>query len=199
MGELAIVIDESPPNLDLYFRVWDANRQVVRDWVAPYRKGGATEGFADLPRAGSYFIEVVDGNNDERSVLPATLATTFTPIADTAFEPDDRFGAAKPLKLGEPVMTNILPIRDADWYLIQAPRAGNFIVTADQVDQNLDIYVRVWNAEAVPGNWFGPPRPGGVTDAQISVPGPGQYRLEVVDGNNDQRSKKPFRLKVDFK
>jgi hypothetical protein len=197
-GELAIAIDESPENLDLYYRVWDANHQVVRDWIAPYRQGGATEGFADLPRPGPYFIEVTDGNSDARSVTPATLSTLFTPIADTA-EPNNTFGQAAPLQIGEPVLTNILPQGDADWYLLEAPSAGSFFVTADEVDPELDIAVRLWNAEATPGNWAVPPRKGGVTEAEFSVPAAGLYRLEVSDSNNDARSRNPFRLLVQFR
>ncbi len=197
-GELAVVVDESPENLDLFYRVWDANRQVVRDWIAPYRKGGVTEGFADLPRAGAYFIEVTDGNNDERSVLPATLSTAFSPVADT-LEPNNTYGQAVPIKLGEPLATNILPQGEEDWYLIEAPAAGTFIVTAEEVDENLDVAVRLWNAEAGASDWVGPPRKGGVTEAAFKVPAAGHYRLEVADANNDARSKNPFRLKVDFR
>lgn len=197
-GELSVVIGESPENLDLYYRVWDASHQVVRDWIAPFRKGGDTEGFADLPRPGSYFIEVADGSNDDRSVVPAILSTVFTPIADTT-EPNNTFGQAALLKLGEPIEANILPQGDADWYLIEAPAAGFFFVTVVQVDETLDIAVRLWDAEATPGNWVVPPRPGGVTEAEFSVPAAGLYRLEVADSYNDARSKNPFRLQVDFR
>ncbi|MHA1554857.1 MAG: caspase family protein [Alphaproteobacteria bacterium] len=197
-GELAVLIDESPKDLDLHFRVWDANRKVVRDWVAPYRKGGVAEGFADLPRAGTYYLEVTDGNRDERSIEHATLTTTFTPVADP-HEPNNGFGQLAPLALGTPIHTNLLPRGDADWYRLEAPRAGTFHVTIDEVDEDLDVYVRLWNSEVKAGSWFGPPRAGGVTEAELQVPAAGIYRLEVVDGNNDARSKVPFRLNVDFR
>ena len=103
-----------------------------------------------------------------------------------------------PLKLGEPLAANILPQGDEDWYLIEAPAAGAFRVTADDVDENMDIVVRLWNSEAGQSDWVGPPRKGGVTEADFKVPAAGLYRLEVADANNDARSKKPFRLKVDF-
>jgi hypothetical protein len=45
-------------------------------------------------------------------------------------------------------------------------------------------------------------RTGAVVSGGLVVPPApvvtGQYRLEVVDGNNDQRSNKPVRLKVEF-
>jgi hypothetical protein len=198
-GELAAIIDEGPDNLDLHYRVWNADQKVIRDWVAPYRKGGVTEGFADLPSAGVYFIEVSDGRSDDRSVGHATLATKFT-ATDDPLEPNDSYGSARPLTLGAPHRAHILPRGDTDWYLLEAPRSGEFAVTVDEVDPALDIFVRLWNAEAqVIRDWVGPPRPGGVTEAAFAVPGAGIYRLEVADGRNDARSPNPFRIQVDFR
>ncbi|MEX0697210.1 MAG: caspase family protein [Dongiaceae bacterium] len=196
-GELAIVLDESPENLDLHFRVWDADRQIVGDWVAPYRMGGVAEGFADLPRADTYFIEVVDGNNDARSPEPATLGTVFTPVADTQ-EPNNGFGTAAPFAIGESIHANILPRGDTDWYLLEAPAAGTFVVTVDEVDEELDIVVRLWDREANAGTWIAPPRKGGVTEAALPVPAAGTYRLELADSNHDARSRNPYRLTIGF-
>ncbi|MEX0852137.1 MAG: PPC domain-containing protein, partial [Bauldia sp.] len=197
-GELAIVIDESPEDLDIYFQVVDADQKPITGWVAPYRKGGVTEGIADLPMPGIYFIQVSDGNNDARSVTHATLTTAFTPIAE-AFEPNNSFGSAVPIELGESYRATILPRGDVDWYLLEAPRAGSFVITVDEVDEDLDIYVNLTDAEANAGGWFGPPRKGGVTEAELAVPAAGLYRLQIADGNNDARSAVPFRLRVDFK
>jgi len=198
-GELDVVLDESPPNLDLYFRIWNADHQVIRDWVPPYRKGGVAEGFADLPRPGVYFIQVTDGNSDERSIDPATLSTTFYPAVDP-FEPNDGFGHAAPLKLGQAVEATILPQGDTDWYALDAPAAGSFAVTVDNVDPALDVVVRLLDAEArVVGDWQGPPRKGGVTEALFKVPAAGAYRLQVSDGNNDARARSPYRLEVQFR
>ena len=92
-GELAVSIDEGPPDLDMTFRVWNADRQVIRDWVSAYAKGGLTEGVADMPKPGLYFIEVADAFNDQRSILPATLKTRFTP-SSSVYEPNNSFGDA---------------------------------------------------------------------------------------------------------
>lgn len=192
-GELALLIDEGPETLDLHYRVWDADRKVIRDWVAPYRKGGLTEGFADLPAAGSYFLEVVDGNDDERSIRHATLKTAFTATGDL-FEPNDGFGSAVPLPGGEAAFGAILPRGDVDWYRLDLERAGDVRVTIDEVPDDLDIYVRLWDADGSASGWIGPPRPGGVTEGRFPAKSPGVYRLEVRDGNDDRRSPKLYRL-----
>ncbi len=196
-GELAISIDEGPDNLDLHYRVWDANRAVIRNWVAPYRKGGLTEGFVDLATEGSYFIEVADGNNDARSIDHATLKTVFTATGDR-FEPNNSFGAARAVSPGDILHATMLPQGDADWYLVDVPRAGELLVVIDEVDPELDMHVRLWNSEGKAGSWVGPPRKGGVTEARLPVDGPGHYRLEVRDGNNDARSPNPFRVEIGF-
>jgi hypothetical protein len=159
--------------------------------------GGVAEGYADLPSAGTYFIEVVDGNNDARSPEPATLGTTFTPVADTQ-EPNNTFGTAAPFAIGESIHANILPRGDTDWYLLEAPAAGTFVVTVDEVDEELDIVVRLWDREANAGNWVAPPRKGGVTEAAFPVPAAGTYRLEAADSNHDARSRNPHRLTIGF-
>ena len=142
--------------------------------------------------------EVTDGNNDERSIDHATLKTVFTATGD-GFEPNDGFGTASPLPTGTVAAAAILPKGDADWFEVEAPRAGEFAVLVDQVDEDLDIYVRLWNADGKAASWVGPPRPGGVTDAVFAVEAAGTYRLEVRDGNNDARSPVRYRLGVDFR
>lgn len=196
-GELAILIEESPEDLDLHFRVWNDNNQVVRNWVAPYRKGGVAEGFADLPTAGAYYIEISDGSSDARAIEHATLSTVFTPVAD-AHEPNDSYGSPSPLAYGTPIRANILPLGDADWYRLDADRAGTFRVVIDEVDKDLDVYVRLWDGEVRASGWVGPPRAGGVTEADLAVEGAGTYRLEVKDGSSDARSPVPYRIRVDF-
>ena len=196
-GELFVTIDEGPENLDLHYRVWNTQRQVIRDWVAPYRKGGLTEGFVDLPGPGTYFLELSDGRSDERSIEHATLKTVFTPTEDP-LEPNNSYGQARPFPVGQSHLAHILPRGDADWYLLDAPRPGAFLVTVEDVDKALDIHVRLWDAEGSAGSWVGPPRPGGLTDARLPVEKAGLYRLELVDGRGDARSPVPFRVSVQF-
>jgi uncharacterized caspase-like protein len=196
-GELAVVIEEVADNLDIYFQVFDADRKAILGWTGPPREGAVTEGIADLPAPGIYYLQIADGNNNARSIKHATLSTAFTPIAESS-EPNDSFSQAAPIELGVPYLATILPRGDQDWYLLKAPRAGSFVVTVDEVDENLDIYVRLHDAEGQGGSWYGPPREGAVTEAEIAVPAPGYYRLLVADGNNNARSAKPYRLVVDF-
>ena len=82
---------------------------MIRDWVAPYCKGGVTEGFADLPHEGLYFLQITDGHNDARAIAHAVLKTEFR-STDDPLEPNNSFGKAAPLPFGKPhTGYNILP------------------------------------------------------------------------------------------
>ncbi len=196
-GELYIELEEVPENLDLYVSVLDANQASISGSIGPPREGAVTEAIVDLPRAGAYYIQIWDGSSNARSIDPALLTTTFTPIAE-ALEPNDSFSMARPIKLGESYLGNILPKGDYDWYIIEAPRAGTFVVNVDDVDDKLDIYATLYDAEVRGSSAYGPPREGAATEAEFEVPAAGLYRLRLHDGSSNNRSAKPFRFQVDF-
>ncbi len=196
-GELTATVDPSPANLDIHYRVWNADHQVIRDWVAPYRQGGGTEGSADLPAAGTYFLQITDGNNNARSIDLAVLQTGFVATPD-ATEPNNSFGTAGQLKLGTPHTGYILPRGDNDWLAMEFDRPGALSITVEDVDEALDVSFRLWDQDRNAGQWFVPARPGGPVFATIPITKPGNYRLQVADGNNNARSANGFTLLATF-
>lgn len=196
-GELTTLIDFGPKNLDLYYRVWNSDRKVLLDWVAPYRKGGLTEGFADLPAAGTYFLEISDGSNDDRSIEHAVLKTIFTPTHDPA-EPNDSFGAAAPVALGTPHRAWILPRGDRDWLRYEVDRAGTLDVEVADVADNLGISLRLWTSDAKASSWQNPTRKGAPTFASFPVEAPGTYVLELAPMEGGMRSAEGFTVRADL-
>lgn len=195
-GELTVKISDPPANLDMVFRVFNANGEWSDGWFRPLAVGGVTEAVVDLPRPGRYYLEVRDNDNNERSVLPYTLTATFAATAD-AFEPNDLFGAATPLALGQSVQGTILPKNDGDWYAVSVSTPGTLTVSIGAVAPNLDIVFRIYNAngEWIQG-WFNPLAKGGDTQAAMLLPDAGRYLIEVRDGNNDERALQPYMLTV---
>ena len=193
-GELAVTIDNGPENLDLHFRVLNADKADMTGWIAPYSMGGLTEGYADLAWPGAYFIEVRDGANDARSIRHAILSTRFTPT-ELSYEPNDTFGSATRVSLDGASPAHILPRGEADWHVFYAPGPGALDVTIDEVPEALDIAFRVLNADrADMTGWITAPRLGGVTTGTVTLPGAGWYWMEIRDGSNDARSPLPFRV-----
>lgn len=197
-GELAIAVDNGPENLDIHFRVMDADQKELLTWVPPYAKGGRTEGTVDLPAPGSYYIEVRDGANDDRSIRHATLSTVFTPTA-LSYEPNNTFGNATPVNLAGENLAHILPRGDADWYVVYASGPGRLDLWAEDVPENLDVAMRVLDADQRDlTGWLVPPKPGGVTSGGVDLAAAGWYRLEIRDSYDDQRSPKPFKIRRVF-
>jgi hypothetical protein len=198
-GELAVAIDEGPENLDITYRVVNPDYTELAYWVSAYRPGGLTEGSADLPRPGTYYLEIRDGNNDGRSIEPATLKTVFTPTVGSN-EPNDMFGEATPVEITGETVAHVLPIRDGDYHVFYADGPGELDVTIEGVPEALDISFRILNAEEQEIQyWINAPRPGGVTTGTVAIPAAGWYWMEIRDGNNDARSPQPFTVKRVFR
>jgi hypothetical protein len=193
-GALDVAITGVPANLDVQFRVWNAERQVISDWYAPLAPGGDTKATVDLPTGGSYVLEVRDGRDDARAIEPYTLQVTFTPSQDRG-EPNNSMGTATPLKLGATVQGTILPKGDVDWYRVSTPRPGDLVIHITDSPPNLDMIVRVWNTDKqVISQWFTPLAKGGNTTAKVGLPQAGEYFLEVRDGGDDARAIAPYTL-----
>lgn len=76
-GELDVEIDEVAENLDVAFRVLDAERSEIQYWISAPRPGGVTTGTIPIPAPGWYWMELRDGNNDERSTQPFKVSRVF--------------------------------------------------------------------------------------------------------------------------
>ena len=78
-GWLDVEISGVPENLDVVYRLLDAERNEIQYWVSPPRVGGVTTGSTKLPAAGWYWMEIRDSNNDARSPYPFTVKRWFRP------------------------------------------------------------------------------------------------------------------------
>lgn len=195
-GELRLSLTEVQEALDLILRVWTDDKDALTGWYKPERKGADTTAVVDLPDAGHYWIEVRDNYDDARAIEPYRLTSGFTESADR-FEPNNSFGKAKPLSVGSTLQATILPRGDIDWYRLDVGGETKLSVLVDQVAPELDIVVRVWNADrrAISG-WFKPEAKGGNTEGSVQLPEAGRYRIEVRDNYDDARTLTPYRLKV---
>lgn len=197
-GELRVTITQVAPELDLVYRVWNANLDTISDWVRPLALGGDTEGFVDLPSGGRYVLEVRDGADDAASSQAYLITTVFTTMVDTG-EPNASVGTATPLALGTTVRANILPRRDHDFYRLEVPGRSELHVMLDEVSADLDLVFRIWNAERdTISDWYAPLRAGAPTEGYFDFPAAGIYYLEVADNGDDQRSPQPYALTTEL-
>ena len=195
-GALTVSLTESPPDLDLSFRVWNAEVQAITGWYGPLAKGGDNINVVDLAASGRYFVEVRDGRNDGRASSPYRIQLDLEPTGD-GFEPNDTIGRAARISLGETVTGSILPKGEVDWYRVDLGRPGKLRASITQSPENLDVSLRFWNADvqAISG-WFSPTAKGGPLEAEADAKAPGSYYIEVRDGRNDDRAVAPYSLTV---
>jgi hypothetical protein len=76
-GRLVVAILESPSELDMAFRVLDADGRQVWGWQTAPAFGATFQGFADIATPGRYFLELRDGGNTARSPEPYRLRATL--------------------------------------------------------------------------------------------------------------------------
>ena len=196
-GELQVRVTNVAATLDIAFRIFDAERNLISDTFVPFAKGRDTQGIIDLPGPGNYFIEVQDNGGDADSAQPYTLQIVFAP-ADGP-EPNNRFGDAAPLTLSEPVQATILPIRDNDWFYVDVDTHGELVVLTTDVPPTLDIMFRCYNSDTeVIHDWFYPLTTGADNYGAVDVPAAGRYYIEVRDQGDNARSVEPFTLEVGF-
>lgn len=187
-GQIELEITRPPKELDIHFRVLDANLSVVHNWIAAARKGGDTYGVVDLPRPGTYFIDIRDRGDDGFSIEPFDLSLAFTSQLDQ-FEPNNSLGAATPIAMGGEIPFNILPRYDQDWFRVTAADRGELAIEIDEAPEDLDIMFRVLDpSRAVIRNWVRAYRKGGLTEGFVDLPGPGVYYLDIRDSGDDARS-----------
>jgi uncharacterized caspase-like protein len=182
----------APPEIDLVMRMLNADGADMTGWVSAPRPGGVLEGWFDIPSPGAYWLEVRDGYNDSGSPARIALDLSFAPQED-GYEPNNTPSTARVLPLEGSHRLNILPLGDADYFVLPVKSPGELSVRATGVPEELDIALQLldYDLNVVQG-WVVAPRPGGDTDALIRVGAPGLYLLEVRDSYNDKRSGKAF-------
>ena len=194
-GELSLLFTGVAEEADISIRIWNGNKDVIMNWAGPPRAGGDTDVIFDLPTAGTYYIEVVDGGDNLAS--PYSLQATFTATPDPG-EPNAYFAEATPLTLGAPAQAYLLPAGDHDWYSFDVEGRAQVHVLISNVAEEMDMSFRAWNADKdVLLNWQGPPRAGADTDITFDVPKAGRYYLEVVDGGDNGRSPQAYSMLVE--
>ncbi len=197
-GELSVNITEVPKELDIYLRVWNANKHTISDWYGPLNKGGNTEMVFDLPVPGVYTMEMKDGSSDARSNNRFRVDISFQASVDPA-EPNNDYGSAAVLAIGEPIKVTHLPASDNDWYRVHVDEQGQLDVNITNVPANLDIFYRIWNSEKhTISDWTGPLKEGGDTKGFFDLAQAGDYFLEVYDSKHDNRSIEPYTLQLGF-
>ncbi len=193
-GAMDVAIGNVAANLELQFRVFNAERYPITDWVNPLRAGAENRETVDLPAAGLYFLIVQEAGADQRNEAPYSLQLAWRP--GDASEPDSTMEWARPIQLGQAVQGTILPKRDQDAYVFEVAAEGDYTVAVTNVAAELDIHCRLHNGENYPvSGWLKPLRAGAETIETVKLK-PGRYYIYLVDGGHDARATQPYTLTI---
>ncbi len=194
-GVVNLAITNVPADLELQFRVYDANHRLHRNWVNPLRAGAENLAVLDLPTAGRWYLAIQDSGGDAWSPDPYTLQLEF--VAADSFEPNGDLGSARPIALGQAVQASILPKGDNDWFAFDVAASGTIEVSLTDVPEEIDLHFRVLRADGkLVHNWVAPLRAGSENVAEINIKEPGRYVVEVSDGKDDARAEGTYTLRI---
>jgi hypothetical protein len=193
-----VLITKVPAELQLSFQTWNANKDVIAGWQGAPRAGADAEATLDLPKGGTYYLEVAQSGDSARSLQPYTLQISVMPGVD-ADEYNDRFANARPIALNADSSGSIVPHGYHGWYRVDIPGPGTLNVSLTRNPASMNMVGQVWNADkAVVCGWQGAPRAG--ADAQFTCPVKegGSYYLEVADSGDAHSSPDAYHVTVVF-
>ncbi|WP_136660186.1 hypothetical protein [Nitratireductor sp. XY-223] len=198
LGQITVDFRGVPDEVNMAFRVLDANGGQVWGWQGASTAGETYKGTADLPKPGTYVIEVRDGSSNARSAVPYEMVASFDPAYD-AGEPNNDHNTATPVGFGTQVWANILPRGDWDHYLIDAPHQGELTVDFNAAPDELNMAFRVLDSEGGQvWGWQGASTAGELFRGWADLKSPGQYVVEVRDGSSNARSHQPYGVVISF-
>jgi len=196
-GSVNVSITKVAPELDLEFRVHNADNHGVGGAVRPMRAGADTVGVVDLPAAGRYCLRVHDIGGNACSPQNYELALAYSP--GDQHEPNERMGVATEITPTTQLTASILPKGDQDWFTFEVDHRGALDVRIDNAPDNLELQFRVFNREmySVIGD-INPLRAGAENHAVVDLPLSGRYYLRINDVRNDQRNAQPYTLQLTY-
>lgn len=195
-GELHVVVTPVITYMNYALQAWNANKDVIQGWQGAPQDGTDTDVIVDVPKAGNYYLELAQSNDNAASVQSYQLKTTFTPTADV-FGANNSFADAAPLAPDSPQLAYIFPRGEHDWFTFQSPGRAQARVLISRVPADLTPAFQVWTANKdVLLGWQTTSAPGMDADVTFDLPKAGTFYLELAQNNDSGRSTQPYTLQV---
>ncbi|MEQ9814581.1 MAG: hypothetical protein RLO50_17520 [Azospirillaceae bacterium] len=196
-GTLTVTAEVVPDGVDIAFRLLDGNFAVAHNWTTPIIAAGSAA-VLEVPRAGTYTLEVADGGSNAASPAPYRLGFAWAGAAD-GNEPNNRFSEAIDLALGSPIETSIFPEDDVDHYRVTVDHHGALTLTADPVPDTIDARFFVFTLDGgTLMNWTGPSEAGQPTEVVVDLARPGAYVISLADGGGNAADVRPIGVTASF-
>jgi hypothetical protein len=177
-GELAL---ETKGTMDTFLELYEGTspeaRRIASDDDSGAGLNGKIEYFAE---AGKTYLAKVRGLGGDTGSY--TFSSTFTPMPQDASEPNDTRETAAKIPLGEDLESSFQSEKDEDWYQVEIPDAGGFLIVT--TEGSLDTLITLYDAEGAPLAEDDDSGRGLNARASALVPGGTLYiRILEVDGD----------------
>ena len=194
-GLLNISLTNMPDNLKGYIETYDRN--TFYTWVREHAQNDAEDVFLayQLAAAGTYFIRISDYDGDFNAGATYTLRTNFQPTPDQ-YEPNNDVWHSTPLATS-PIEAYVFPDGDKDFYKFYAENGATLRMTADNVPQDLQPYLELYNPNT--GYMYVSSHAdtkGDPVTLEHNVTVSGYYCLKVSDYDDGSSAEGPYRLSI---
>lgn len=196
-GAMQLRFARVPSSIQPSVRVYRGDMRMHVDWTVLTVREGASEILeVDLPAAGKYYVLVADSKGDERAEDEYVLE--FHSMPGDRYEPADDVGSAVPLRLPAVVESNLLPLRDQDFFTFEAVR-GAVRLGFRHVPADMQPSFRVLNGEGrLLRDWTYPAVRDGATDGDvIDLPVTGRYYVVISERSRKERTEDRYQLALD--
>ena len=186
----AVKVTVGPNNpIQTYVRLFNAEGQQLAE-------SGALVGLSNVieqrRRAGDYYVQIEEWENNDSSAAPLTLRVSADYAADP-FEPNDSPESARLIRTNEEVRGRIFPKGDVDFFRFELPRTGRIRLTMPPAGFQRMIFVRDARGQVVGNQGCGA---GAAIDLQVQL-SPGSYTLDVHEWEDNDSSLEPYTLKME--
>ena len=177
-GEWRVDLSQVPNGLQLNLGVHPA---IGGSWLRNQGRENEKNFIVDLPLAGQYVLEVRE-KNSKSSTEDYLLDTSYVPVRDALEEPNNRVETAFPIIADRPIRGSILPKGDVDYYIFDAPQAGEWSIVIENQPPNHQIELGVYPAYG--GSWYPDRSEKGDNKLVVDLPRSGRYILKVNEVNS---------------
>ncbi len=164
------------------------------NWLPDRSPKGDSKLVVDIKWPGKYVLRVT-GKQGLAPGAPYQVVASFRPSPDK-YEPNDSTGSAPAINPNATLVGAIMPAGDADYYLADFNRAGEWTIAIAAKPDNLAPVLGVHPAGG--GNWLPDRSPKNDNKLVVDIKWPGKYVLRVTD-NNQSRSIDPYVIKLQYK
>lgn len=194
-GLAQIKVDDVPEDMLAEIILYNKNGESA-GYKAASNPGDSTTLKIDLLGPGWYYIRIKDNANKAYS-NPYSLTVDFEPAPDQ-YEPNNGFGDAAGIEIGDTINAYICPVIDNDYYKVNMDGPGVLVLKVSDVPEEMLAEITLYNKNGESIGYKAASNPGDSVTLEQGVSDPGIYYLKIKD-NDAKAYSEPYALIASLK